>query len=404
VTQPSRKYRVAYLVTHPIQYQAPLLRLIAAQPDIDLTVFFQSDLSLKAYRDEGFGRSIRWDVDLLEGYRSEFLPAIGRRDTIEGGRPFNYGISSRLRRGRFDVLWVHGTALWFNWVAMLAARMASIPVLMRDEATLISANRSAAKIWLKRQLFFHALGRVCAGFLAIGTLNRRYYLENGITAERIFPVPYCVDNGYFADRAAAAAPQREAFRAKLELEPGRPVILYASKLQRRKRAGDLLAAFAALREMNPARKPYLLFVGDGEQRRELEERARPLAGDVRFLGFMNQSELPAIFDLCDVFVLPSDQEPWGLVVNEAMNAGRAVIVSNQVGCGSDLVRDGVNGFVYPVGDAAALAKALASVLRDPAMTQAMGRASAEIIGGWDFQRDLDGLRAAIRHATAGRLT
>src|SRR5581483_10742516 len=117
----ARPFRIAYLVTHPIQYQAPLLRYLNAQPDIEITVFFQTDISLQSYHDTGFGRRIQWDVPFLEGYRSEVLPALGRRDSIEGGRPFNYGIARRLKEGQFDLLWVHGYARWFNWAAMAAA-------------------------------------------------------------------------------------------------------------------------------------------------------------------------------------------------------------------------------------------------------------------------------------------
>ena len=71
--------RLAYLVSHPIQYQAPLLRRISVEANIDLTVFFCSDLSVQTYLDDGFGQAVQWDVPLLEGYRYEFLPAIGNR-------------------------------------------------------------------------------------------------------------------------------------------------------------------------------------------------------------------------------------------------------------------------------------------------------------------------------------
>lgn len=391
----SRRVKLAYLVSHPIQYQAPLLRLLSAQPDIELTVFFQSDLSVKGYFDGGFGRRVEWDVPLLDGYRYEFLPALGRRDRIDGLKPYNYGIATRLWCGGFDFLWVHGYARWFSWAAMAAARLASIPVLMRDEATAISADRSPAKQQAKR-IFFATLGAMCEGFLAIGSLNRQYYIENGIDPERIHVVPYCVDNAYFAERAAAAAPRRDQLRAELGLAPGRPVILFASKFLRRKRAEDVLAAFELLIGRPPGgRKPYLLFAGDGEARPEVEARARPLAEDVRFLGFRNQTELPALFDLCDVFVLPSELEPWGLIVNEAMSVGRAVVVSNQVGCWPDLVHDGVNGRVYPAGETDVLAAAIAEVLESPETTLRMGHASAEIIGRWNFQSDLAGLRTAM---------
>lgn len=394
------KYRIAYLVTHPIQYQAPLLRRLSAEPDFDLTVFFQSDVSLRAYHDAGFGRSFQWDVPLLDGYRHEFLPAIARRDQVNGLGPLSYGIASRLWHGRFDVLWVHGYALWFNWVAICAAKAAGIAVLVRDEATPTSARRSPGRKALKR-MFFTTLKRVCDGFLAIGTLNREYYLQNGIDPERIFLMPYCVDNDYFASLARAAAPGLPALREELALAPDRPVILFASKFQRRKRAADLVDAFERLTAgADPRRMPYLVLAGDGEARPELEARAARVADAVRFVGFRNQSELPAFFDLCDVFVLPSEHEPWGLVVNEAMSAGRAVVVSDQVGCGPDLVRDGVNGYIYRCGDVEGLADALRNVLQEPDRARAMGAASAEIIGGWNFERDIAGLRDAVEAVTA----
>ena len=73
-----RRVRLAYLVSHPIQYQVPLLRRIAKEPDIDLTVLFGSDFSVRGYEDKGFGVAVKWDVPLLDGYKYEFLPALAR--------------------------------------------------------------------------------------------------------------------------------------------------------------------------------------------------------------------------------------------------------------------------------------------------------------------------------------
>jgi glycosyltransferase involved in cell wall biosynthesis len=143
-------------------------------------------------------------------------------------------------------------------------------------------------------------------------------------------------------------------------------------------------------------KPYLLFVGDGPLRGGLEAQAGAMKGtDVRFLGFKNQSELPAFYDLCDVFVLPSVHEPWGLVVNEAMNAGKPMIVSDRVGAAPDLVQPGVNGWIFPHGNVTALADCLKQAA-DGADLQRMGQRSLEIISRWDFEADLKGLLEALR--------
>lgn len=390
--------RLAYLVTHPIQYQAPLLRRIAAEPGIDLTVFFCSDFSLKSYLDPCFGKMIAWDIPLTGGYRHEILPALGRRDHLSFWRPFNYGLARRLRRENFDVLWVHGYNRWFHWLAMAWAKIRGLKVLVRDEATLISASRHKLKRLAKR-LFFMMLRNLVDGFLAIGTLNAQYYRFYGVAPERIFAVPYAVDNGFFQDKARAAANDREGLRGALGLTPGRPVILFASKLSAIKRGADLLEAYI---RMSPDQvrepHPYLVFVGDGDQRQSLEARAGMMPwSSIKFLGFKNQTELPAYYDLCDVLVLPSSFEPWGLVINEVMNAGRAVVVSDQVGCGPDLVHPGANGAVFPAGDIAGLRQALLDLTNDPRKCRAMGEKSLEIINTWGFEEDVAGLKQALAH-------
>lgn len=393
-----RPVRVAYLVTHPIQYQAPLLKRIAAQPDISLKVFFQTDMSTKNFFDVGFGRRIEWDVPLLDGYEHEFLPALGRATGLSHWRPWSRGLLQRLRRGHFDVLWIHGYARPYNIVvALCAAAFLGLKVLIRDEATTVSAPRLGGRELFKRSLMktFTALG---ARYLAIGTLNAEYYRQLGVPGERIFLVPYCVDNGFFREKSQAAAADRDALRREIGLEPGRPVVLYASKFSRRKRPDDLIAAFRQMSARFPAdAAPYLLMIGDGEMKADLESESKRLGEDkIKYLGFRNQTELPRFFDLCDVFVLPSIHEPWGLVVNEAMNAAKAVVVTSDVGCGPDLVQDGVNGFIVPTRNPGVLAERLFDILGTPGRARAMGDASLAIVSAWNFDKDIEGLRAALQ--------
>ncbi len=192
-------------------------------------------------------------------------------------------------------------------------------------------------------------------------------------------------------------------QAKYELDPARPVILFASKLQTRKHCDDLIAAYAML-SPGEGREPnaYLVIVGDGEERAALERQAAETGfGSIRFTGFGNQSELPRFFDLATVFVLPSRHEPWGLIVNEVMNAGRAVIVSDDVGSAHDLITNGVEGFVYPVRDVGALAMCMRRVLSSPETAAEMGRAALARIQCWSFEQDVAGLCEAIAEVTRG---
>jgi len=161
----------------------------------------------------------------------------------------------------------------------------------------------------------------------------------------------------------------------------------------------LLSAFLKVSGLNESKRPYLLFVGDGPLRAQLETQAGELCGkDVRFLGFRNQTELPALYDLCDLFVLPSRFEPWGLVVNEVMNAGRPVIVSDQVGARPDLIRQGENGWSFPAGDVPALTGCIHKALSDANLRE-MGVISKKIVQAWDFEADIAGLKKALTFVT-----
>lgn len=321
--------RLAYLVSHPIQYQAPLLRRLSLEPDIDLTVLFGSDFSARGYSDKGFGVEVSWDVPLLEGYCSRVLPRLRDNGSVSAFTPLSRGVLRALRTSSgapaFDALWVHGYASANALQGIVAANLLGIPVLLRAESWLGDRPRGPLKSTLKRA-FFKTLRPLIAATLPIGSRNRAYWAQSLGMDMPQFPVPYAVDNRFFAEKAIAARGRGEALRQELGLERGRPVLLFASKLQERKHADHLLHAVRRLRGTVPA-EPYLLLVGDGEERSALERRCAEWGlKNVRFLGFRNQTELPAFFALSDLFILPSRHEPWGLIVNEAMASGCAVVV------------------------------------------------------------------------------
>ena len=401
-----RCVRLAYLVSHPIQYQAPLLRRIALESDIDLTVLFGSDFSVRGYRDEGFGVGVKWDIPLLDGYKHEFLPRLRDGNDVSVLMPMNYGIVSRLCGDggdlAFDALWVHGYASANSMHGMIAAKALGIPVLLRAESWLQDRGRSGVKLALKHA-FFAGLELMVDGVLPIGTVNAeywRYYFGDDVQQ---FLMPYAVDNGYFAQRAREAKAGRASLQEELGLDALRPVILFASKLQARKHCDHLIEAYARL---SPAPgtdpKPYLVIVGDGEERAALERQAAATGfSSIRFCGFRNQSELPRFFDLATTFVLPSQHEPWGLIVNEVMNAARPAIVSDDVGSAVDLIEDGVTGCIYPVGDVEALTHTLRRVLDTPGVAEAMGQRAFARIQSWGFEEDVLGLRRALAKVVPG---
>lgn len=374
--------RLLYCVDHPIQYQAPLLRLIARQPDIDLKVLFESSVGATTYYDDGFGTRLKWDTPLLDGYDFEMVP-----DDMEAAA----------RIADADVVWLHGWRGARMKRLLDAAHRQGVPVLMRGENTEIAMpDGPGPRGWLKRRYLGWIFAR-CAAFLAIGANNRAYYRAHGVKSDRIFDMPYAVDNDFFR-AGGPAAPGVAALRADLGLEEERPIILFAGKFQARKYPMTLLAAFLRL-DADRLGRPHLVFVGDGEQASAL--KAAGAGGEaVRFAGFLNQQAMRDAYWLADAFVLASSREPWGLAVNEAMNCRCAIIASDECGCAADLI-DPTCGRIVPPGDADALAAALTEVLADRDDCRTMGEAAARRITAWNFERDVEGLRAALSFVRRG---
>jgi len=388
-------FRLAYFVSHPIQYQAPLLRSIAADPDISLQVFFYSDFSLKAYPDPGFNRLVQWDVPLTEGYNYEFLDCWGSKQQQNiFQQPIAKNILEVLKADKFDAVWVHGWSWLCSLQVIWAARNLGIPVLMRGESNGLQEAMHPLKKLVKTSVLTWLFQKIDR-FLYIGTLNRQFYEQHGVPLEHLTLMPYAVDNQYFQNEIKHSHSQREQLRQSLNLEPNRSIILYAAKFTEIKRPQDLLAAYQLLSPDGAKEpEPYLLFVGDGILRPQLEAHAQTIGwNSIRFLGFQNQSDLPALYDLCDAFVLPSSFEPWGLAINEVMNAGKPVVVTDQVGCAPDLIEDGHNGRIFSVGNIQALAEAIQWAI---AHTHSAGEMSLQRIQTWSFQENVAGIKASLK--------
>lgn len=336
-----------------------------------------------------FGQAIAWDTPLLGGYKHQFFNVGAQQQTgISTFSPRVSGLAKQLTSENFDIVVVQG---WNHYGMVLAAwlaKRAGLRVFLRCEATDHFVSSSGLKHFVREQVVQFLLSKIdrC---LAIGSHNRSFYINRGFPADKIFFSPYCVDNEYFKDKSTSA--DLDALRHEFDLCSERPILLFVGKFTARKFPDLLLEAYIRL----PEPRPYLLFVGDGELRPNLELTSKTASlSDVRFAGFRNQGELPRFYALADVFVLPSVMETWGLVVNEAMNAGCAIVTTDQVGCARDLVEDRYNGFVVSPCDVNALSRALETCLANQDYRR-MGNNSALRISSWGIPENIDGLRSAV---------
>jgi len=404
-TQEVRKYRLLILATHPVQYGSPLFRMIAQHPRFDLLVAYCSLQGAEPGLDPEFQREIRWDVPLLDGYRwvqvpnHSSAPGLGR---FWGLR--NPGLWKLIRNGRFDaVVLTTGYVYASFWIALAAAKASGIRVLFGTDSHEIGSRRERNLKRLVKKVVWPVVFRIPDVVIVPSSGGVHLMRSLGIPERRVVLTPYAVDNDWWGMQAKRV--NRQEVRARWGVPDSARVVLFCGKLQPWKRPGDLLAA--AARVQTP--EAYVIFAGEGPLRAQLEDEARVLgiAERVRFLGFANQSELPAVYRACDVLVLPSEYEPFGLVVNEAMLCGCAVIVSDRVGARFDLIQAGETGFVYPCGDVDALAKILAGLLRDEGKFRVLRERGRARMDTWSLHENVEALLSAVeqacgRSSTAGR--
>ena len=386
-------FRLAVVVSHPIQYYVPWFVALARRHDLVLRVFYLWTGMGGGALDPGFGQTIRWDLPLLQGYDHTFVPNRARRPGSDHfGGLHCPDLPRQLRDWRADGVLLFGYAWRAQLQLLLDPRLATLPMLLRgDSHDLVPRTGArAALAGLLRRILFRRL----AGALAVGEANRRHLLAAGLPPRRIVLAPHAVDNDRFRAAAPAARAEAAAWRRRLGIDPAAPVLLFTGKFIAKKRPLDLLEAFLALDHPSAV----LVLVGAGPLEPSIRQRLAQAPGArVHLTGFVNQSAMPAAYALGDLIVLPSEGpgETWGLCINEAMNLGLPAVVSSHVGCGPDLVLPGRTGWVVPAGDRRALRDALAEALADPGRLKRFGEAARERVAHYGYDATTAGLLQAL---------
>ena len=385
--------KLVVVETHPIQYKAPLFRMLAERPEIDLTVLYAM-LPDAAAQGAGFGVAFEWDVPLLEGYRYEVLEnrALQPSVTTFGGCD-TPGIYQWLRRERPDTVlvngWVTKTCLQTLW----ACRRLGIPCMVRGEANLLRL-----RAWWKH-LGHRLLLKQYAAYLPIGSANRAFYQFHGCPDSRLFNVPYCVDNERFAIAAGQRASRRKELREAFGIPVDTVVFLFCGKLISKKRPLDVIRALQQLSAFQHfSISAFLLIVGDGPLMEECKSAIEANNLPAVCAGFLNQQQIADAYVAADVLVLPSDTgETWGLVVNEAMASGLPAIVSRAVGCCEDLIVEGETGYAFDLGDVDSLAQLMQRYLDEPGLARKQGEMAAKHIEKFSLPVAGDGIVNALKY-------
>jgi glycosyltransferase involved in cell wall biosynthesis len=360
--------KILYLLSHPIQYQSPLIKSISSTKNIKLKVLYESHFSLKKYYDKEFNKIIKFDVDLIKGYESNFITKKKKINIFQ----YFIAVKKIINQFKPDFIWIHGYETLRKIVIIILCKSLNIKVLVRGESNLIDQGR----LYLfSRFFFFNLIDFFVHKYMAIGKKNYDFY-RKFVKKDKISFFPYVVDNSYFQRKVSTS--KINDLKNKFKIKKNSLVFLYSGKIISKKNVKILLKSFVELKIKNS----FLFIVGDGIELNKLKNEFNQK--NIIFTGFVNQSQLIIYYNLSKIFVLPSKYEPWGLSVNEAMNCNNALLLSSNVGCGADLLKKNKNGLIFRFNQKKDLKLKMLNFVRNRRKLFKMRKFSKKIINNWDI--------------------
>ena len=380
--------KLAIISTHPIQYYAPVFKLMAQHKTLKIKVFYTLGEIGKNPYDPGFNQKISWDIPLLEGYEFQFQQNTARKPGSDGfWGIINPNLIMEIEAWGADAVLVYGWAYQAHLKAIRHFKN-KIPVFFRGDSTLLN-KKNTLKNSIKKLFLTWVYTNIDHAFY-VGKNNKTYFKKFGLKSRQLSFAPHAIDNERFVKDHTN---ESSALRKKLGIATEEILILFAGKLEQVKNPGLLLDAFGKLSQPNA----HLLFAGNGplETALKVKKELIKTASRVHFLDFQNQTSMPALYQACDLFCLPSRSETWGLALNEAMVCGKAVLVSDQVGCAADLVSNGKNGLIFQSENLSDLVQKLQQLCADKTLLTQFGTASAKIIQPWNFENSVKAMQQKI---------
>lgn len=374
--------KLAIVTTHPVQYNVPwLLRL--AEKDIAIKVFYTYEQSSNGnVYDHGFGKDIRWDIPLLEGYEYEFVPNTSKKPGLESFWGIvNPDLVARIEDWHADCLLVIG----WNYSSHLQVMRYfhnKLPLFFRGDSVLLHEKMGLRM--LARRIFLTWVYRHIDYALYVGSNNRSYYLRHGLKPQQMVFSPQAIDIARFSQPVEAYSLQAQRWKQELGIPENNLTVLFAGKMTRVKNPFFLIELAKACRDLPVS----FIVVGDGPLK---EEMIRQSAGqpNMVFMDFQNQSVMPAVYRMGDVYIMPSLSETWGMGINEAMACGIPVMASEQVGCAADLVLENKTGITFPLGDTQKCVDFLKRVCDNPEYLSEMGTCASALIQFFSFSHIVD---------------
>jgi len=388
-----KRKKVKVIVSHPIQYHAVLWRKLYSLDGVDLEVFFCSDHAQEASIDKEFGLAFKWDIPLKRGYSSKTFKNFGFGNGFF--KYINLGLLMKLLFSKNDLVYFHGVNHFSAYVSFWIVRLKGTSTIIRNIAHLLGQAKQGKLKSEIRNLIFGSAYRASSYCLYIGSENKNFFKSFKVKEKTLFHAPHVVDNQFFQKRRLHSS-EITKLKERIGVDTNAVVLLFCGKMIPIKQPFKLLDAYANSKLIS---KSCLLMVGDGSLRLALEKKANEIMKNdpqkaIKFLGFKNQTELPAIYSLSEILLLPSKRETWGLVVNEAMNFSNAVIVSDHVGCAPELVHNKA-GLVFKNDQVDELKFSIEKLVNDVDQRRKFQEQAFELINGWSVNEFMSTFKKII---------
>lgn len=383
--------KIAIITTHPIQYYAPIFKLLQQRGQINVKVFYTWGEGAMHKYDPGFNKAIHWDLPLLQGYAYEWIKNVATKPGSDHFKGIvNPDLIEKIEAWQPDAVLIYGWAYRSHLKALRHFKN-KLPVLFRGDSTLLDQKNGLEK--KIRTLLLNWVYSHVDRALFVGAQNKAYFKEYGLQEKQLIFAPHAVDNQRFSINRNKEA---QELRARLNISQEDLLIIFAGKFEEKKDPQLLLNSFLSLKGSGL----HLLFVGNGSLEQILKQQAQNHP-QVHFLNFQNQQYMPVVYQASDLFCLPSagPGETWGLAVNEAMACSKAVLVSDKVGCAVDLVKDGYNGAIFKAQSLIGLTGHLQLLVNKGKIGLAeMGANSRRIIDDWTFEKQVTTIEnTVIKH-------
>lgn len=383
--------RLAIVVTHPIRYFVPLIQLLKNRGRLQLKVFYTYGpelLKTRKYDPLNWKKS-EPDLPIFEGYEYTFVYNQAKnKSTFKYDGIDNPTLISEIQQWSPQAILICGWK-FKSHLRVMRHFKGKVPVHFRGDSTLLEGT-GRYLIWkMIRRLFLKWIYSHIDIAWYVGVQNKVYYQHAGLLEKQLVFVPHSVDNNRFA-RTPERINQAKLLRTKLNIPLDAVVLLYAGKLIPAKGVLLLLDAFVK----SNCNTTHLLFVGSGSLENQIKAAVKARE-NIHFLPYQPQTQMPLIYSIADVLILPSQSDTWGLVINEAMANGLAIVSTNMCGATYDLVENEKNGFIFNTNDSDRLTAIIQQLSADRKRVLEMGDYSRERIRSFSYEVAANAIEALL---------